>query len=148
DERHDFAYFIEDLKSRLEIIQVAELHGINVNKNGQADCFNGHDEKTPSLQFYEGTQSYQCFGCNAHGDVINLVQRVEGWSFMQAANSLATDTGMTPYHGNNGFDPEVYGRVGDCLSATAEIYHGWLQQDDPYLKQRGVSYGTAQRFLI
>jgi hypothetical protein len=31
-----------------------------VNKDGQADCFNGHDEKTPSLKFFE-TQSYHCF---------------------------------------------------------------------------------------
>ena len=126
DERHDFTYFIEELKSRLDIIQVAELHGINVNKQGQADCFNGHDEKTPSLKFYEDTQSYHCFACGVHGDVISLVQHVEGWSFMQAVNSLATEVGMEPYQSNNGFDPEVYGRVSDCLSATAEIYHGWL----------------------
>ena len=148
DERHDFTYFIEELKSRLDIIQVAELHGINVNKQGQADCFNGHDEKTPSLKFYEDTQSYHCFGCNAHGDVISLVQHVEGWSFMQAVNSLATEAGMEPYQSNNGFDPEVYGRVGDCLSATAEIYHSWLLPDDPYLAQRGISYETAQKFMI
>ncbi len=148
EERHDFTYFIEELKSRLDIIQAAELHGINVNKNGQADCFNGHDEKTPSLKFYEGTQSYHCFGCNAHGDAISLVQEVEGWPFMQAVNSLATEVGMEPCQSNNGFDPEVYGRVGDCLRVTAEIYHGWLEQDDPYLKQRGVSYSNAQRFLI
>ncbi len=148
EERHDFTYFIEELKSRLEIIQVAELHGINVNKNGQADCFNNHDEKTPSLKFYEDTQSYHCFGCGAHGDVISLVQHVEGWSFMQAVNSPATEVGMEPYQNDNGFDPEVYGRVGDCLSATAEIYHSWLLPDDPYLAQRGISYETTQIFMI
>jgi len=148
DERHDFTYFIEELKSRLDIIQVAELHGLNVNKQGQADCFNGHDERTPSLQFYEDTQSYHCFGCNAHGDVINLVRHLEGWSFMQAVNSLATEVGMKPYQSNNGFDPEVYGRVGDCLSAAAEIYHSWLLPDDSYLAHRGISYETARRFTI
>ena len=127
DERHDFTYFIEELKSRLDIIQAAELHGINVNKNGQADCFNGHDEKTPSLKFYDDTQSYHCFGCGTHGDVISLVQQVEGWSFMQAVNSLATEAGMKSHESNNGFNPEVYGRVSDCLRVSAEIYHGWLQ---------------------
>ncbi len=148
EERHDFTYFIEELKSRLDIIQVAELHGINVNKNGQADCFNGHDEKTQSLTFFEDSQSYHCFGCNVHGDVISLVQHVEGWSFIQAVNSLATETGMEPYQSNNGFDYEVYGRVSDCLGATAEIYHSWLLPDDPYLAQRGISYETAQKFMI
>ena len=148
EERHDFTYFIEELKSRLDIIQVAELHGINVNKQGQADCFNGHDEKTPSLSFFEDTQSYHCFACGSHGDVISLVQHVEGWSFIQAVNSLAIETGMKTYQSNNGFDPEVYGRVSDCLRVTAEIYHSWLLPDDPYLAQRGISYGTAQKFMI
>ena len=148
EERHDFTYFIEEVKSRLDIIQVAELHGINVNKQGQADCFNGHDEKTPSLKFYEDTQSYHCFACGAHGDVITLVQHVEGWSFMQAVNSVAQEAGMAPFQSNSGFDPELYAKVSDCLNAAAEIYHSWLVPDDSYLASRGISYETAQRFMI
>src|SRR5208283_5258515 len=133
DERQDFTYFIEELKSRLDIIQVAELHGMNANKQGQADCFNGHDEKTPSLKFYEDSQSYHCFGCGVHGGVISLVQHVEGWPFMQAVNSLAQEAGMAPLQSNNGFDPELYSRVSDCLNAAAEIYHSCLVPDDSYL---------------
>src|SRR5208283_2000926 len=148
EEQHDFTYFIEELKSRLDIIQTAELHGINVNKQGQADCFNGHDEKTPSLKFYDDSQSYHCLGCGAHGDVISLVQHTEGWSFMQAVNSLAQEAGMATLQSNNGFDPELYGRVSDCLNAAAGIYHSWLVPDDSYLASRGISYETAQKFMI
>ena len=50
DERYDFVNYIEELKDRLDIVQVAELRGITVNKHGQAECFNNHDQKTPQSQ--------------------------------------------------------------------------------------------------
>ncbi len=148
DEENDFVSYIDELKYRSDIIQVATLRGMSVNKHGQAQCFNGHDEKTPSLKFYEDTQSYHCFGCGAHGDVINLAQHAEACSFMQAVNSLARDSGMSPFQSKNGFNPERYAMVSDCLNEAAQIYHNWLEPDDSYLTQRGVSYETATKFMI
>ena len=148
EERHDFTDYIEELKNRLDIVQVAELHGITVNNRGQAECFHGHDEKTASLELYQDSQSYHCFGCSAHGDVISLVQNVDGCSFMEAVNRLANEAGLEAFQSDNGYDADQYGRVSDCLNAAAATYHSWLQHDDPYLKGRGVSYQTAQSFMI
>lgn len=148
EERHDFVNYIEELKDGLDIIQVAELRGITVNKHGQAECFNGHDQKTASLKFYTESQSYHCFGCKAHGDVISLVQHVDGCSFVQALNQLAIEAGMSRFQSTNGFDPELYATVAECLKAAADIYHSWLNPSDPYLATRGVSYETARQFLV
>ena len=82
--KQDFHQYVDDLKSRLDIVSVAQLHGISIDEHGKANCFKGHDDKTPSLTFYGDTQSYHCFGCGAHGDVISLVQAVSGWSFPEA----------------------------------------------------------------
>jgi len=148
DSRHEFLKYIEEIKNRADIFQVAAACGLNVNKYGQSDCFNGHDNKTPSLQFYNDTQAYYCFGCGANGDAISLVQHLDQCSFMDALNRLAQETGIKPYQGNNGFDPEIYARVSGCLQIAGDIYHGWLKPDDEYLKHRGISYEIARQFLI
>ena len=67
---------------------------------------------------------------------------------MQALNQLSIEGGMSRFQSNNGFDPERYATVADCLKAAAEIYHSWLDPADPYLATRGVSYDTARQFSI
>lgn len=146
--KQDFHQYVDDLKSRLDIVSVAQHDGISIDEHGRANCFKGHDDKTPSLIFYEDTQSYHCFGCGAHGDVISLVQHTTDCSFGQALHSLASETGIGSFQGNSGFDAELYGRVSECLRTAAEIYHSWLAPDDPYLVSRGISHSTAQRFLV
>jgi DNA primase len=145
--KQDFHQDVDDLKSRLDIVSVAQHHGISIDEHGRANCFKGHDDKTPSLIFYEDTQSYHCFGCGAHGDVISLVQAVSGWSFPEAINALAQQAGMQPL-ADNGFDPVLFGRVCACMDTAAEIYHSWLSPDEAYLAERGISYATAQTCLV
>ena len=47
-----------------------------------------HDDHYPSFAVYSGKGNFHCFGCGAHGDVLNFLQRVEHLSFRQALGKL------------------------------------------------------------
>ncbi len=47
-----------------------------------------HDESTSSFYLYPTTNHYHCFGCGAHGDVISLVQKLHGHTFVEAVKNL------------------------------------------------------------
>lgn len=47
-----------------------------------------HNEKTPSFYIYTQQGTYHCFGCQAHGDVINLTMELHGVDFKNAVEIL------------------------------------------------------------
>lgn len=51
-----------------------------------------HEDRTPSFFVNPDKQSYRCFGCGAHGDVIDLVMKVEGLTFKEALQHLNIET--------------------------------------------------------
>ncbi|MFC1659671.1 DNA primase, partial [Pseudomonadota bacterium] len=50
-----------------------------------------HNEKTPSFTVNDSKEFYHCFGCGAHGNVINFVMAIEGISFKEALINLAEE---------------------------------------------------------
>jgi DNA primase len=68
---------IQDLKTRLTILEVADRLQITVDKQGKALC-PFHDDKTPSLQFSKEKNICTCFSskCNAGTmDIIGLTEK-------------------------------------------------------------------------
>jgi DNA primase len=51
-------------------------------------CCPFHDDHTPSFTVYLQSDTYHCFGCRAHGDVISFVRAMENLSFAQALEVL------------------------------------------------------------
>ncbi len=52
-----------------------------------------HEDAAPSFVVYPGTQSFHCFGCQAHGDVFTFLMKKDGLTFSEAltvVKSLAT----------------------------------------------------------
>lgn len=70
----------------------AEYYGLEVNR-GNMVCCPFHADRTPSMKLNE--DYFYCFGCRAHGDVIDLAARLFNLSGYDAAKKLATDFGMT-----------------------------------------------------
>jgi DNA primase len=52
-----------------------------------------HAEKSASFSVNDAKGFYHCFGCGAHGDVLDWWQAVEGLSFDQARERLAREAG-------------------------------------------------------
>jgi DNA primase len=47
-----------------------------------------HEEAIPTLRIDLRTNTFQCFGCGAGGDVITFLERVEGLTYSQALEEL------------------------------------------------------------
>jgi DNA primase len=53
-----------------------------------------HAEKTPSFHVHPDKGFFKCFGCDAHGDVINYLRRAENLTFPEALRVLAKRAGI------------------------------------------------------
>lgn len=82
----------EAVKQSVTTKQAAERYGIRVGRNGMAAC-PFHSDKTPSMKV---DRRFHCFGCQADGDVIDFVSRLDGIGAKEAALMLAQDFSV-PY---------------------------------------------------
>ena len=83
----------EAVKAAVTPRMAAERYGLPV-KQGSMTCCPFHDDRTPSMKLNE--EYFYCFGCGAHGDVINLAARLFGLSGYDAAKKLAYDFWIDP----------------------------------------------------
>ncbi|MDD5544703.1 MAG: CHC2 zinc finger domain-containing protein [Acidobacteriia bacterium] len=51
-----------------------------------------HDDRNPSFVVYPQTQSFYCFGCDEHGDVLSFIMRIEQLTFPEALEVLRQHT--------------------------------------------------------
>ena len=83
----------ESVKAAVTVRQAAEHYGLEVNR-GNMVCCPFHNDRIPSMKLKE--DYFYCFGCGAHGDVIDLVARLFNLSSYDAAKKLAYDFGIDP----------------------------------------------------
>ena len=74
-------------------------YGVELNSRGYAPC-PFHNEKTGSFKVYsDGT--YHCFGCGAHGDVIDFVAQMDNIDFNEACKRLGGEMSFSGYRAAN-----------------------------------------------
>jgi DNA primase len=90
------AGFIEDLKSRVDIVQVVGER-VQLRKAGGAS-WKGlcpfHGEKTPSFNVHGDKGFFHCFGCGVGGDVFKFLELHDKVSFPDAVRQLAARAGI------------------------------------------------------
>ncbi len=114
-----------------------------------------HKEKTPSFTINNEKGFYHCFGCGAHGDVINFVKEYEGVGYREAIEKLAQEVGMAlPQPSEEARQQDETIRT---LQDVTEAACGWFQQQltaaenvhvRDYLADRGIAPATMERFRI
>ena len=77
-----------------------------------------HSEKTPSFSINSEMQTFYCFGCHEHGDVIHFVMKLRGMTFKDAIKALGITQTSSPFP-----PPE-----GDKRRKLVEGFHAWCRQ--------------------
>jgi len=88
---------IDDIKSRINIIELAKSEGLQLKKQSNrvyktVCCF--HNEKKASLTFYTDTNTFKCFACQTHGDAINFYAKRHNLENKEAIKELASKLGL------------------------------------------------------
>ena len=146
----------DELKNAAPIIPYVEKHyrkELPILKRSKNVVFTKcpwHGEKTASLAFF-ANGSYKCFGggCEACGDVISLVQRMENLQFQEACKMIGDNVDYEIVLEKP--DP-VFEAYKDVLDNHTRRYWNNLQHDENALnyliKERKISQGMIDKFRL
>ena len=121
--------------------------------SGSKCCCVLHGEKTPSLQIYEDTESWHCFGeCSDGGDAAKFIMEMEGCRFPEAVRIYQEITGDEETYApkvqlnledivGQHFDKEVKERIKEQTGVDSKGYRG-IRTDTS--KPFGVRYEYSQ----
>lgn len=87
--------FLQELRDRLQLSDyVAKRVQLRRNGTESSGLCPFHNEKTPSFTVSDTKGFYHCFGCGAHGSVIDWAMETEGLTFPDAVRRLAADANL------------------------------------------------------
>lgn len=90
---------IAKIKSAADIVRIfqQEWPSAPLQQRGQRfwACCPFHGERTPSFSISPEKQRFHCFGCDADGDVINLIAASRQISNSEAVKQLAAELGIS-----------------------------------------------------
>ena len=149
---------IETIRERLDIVEVIRDYIPSIQKAGKnfkALC-PFHNEKTPSFTINPDTQRFYCFGCQEHGDIFSFIEKIDGLTFMEAAQKLAAKAGVQ-WEGFSMKTMTENDRVRIELKKVMELaslfYSRFLTSSNAvkaakYLKDRNVSKESIEKFKL
>lgn len=83
----DLLTITDTIRQSVSALDAGKALGLLADRHGRCACpvHNGTDH---NCKLYDGDKGFHCFVCGASGDVIHLVQTVNGCSFWQAVEWL------------------------------------------------------------
>lgn len=87
----------ERIKDSLTMFQVAEFYGFKPDRTNFIQCPFHKGDRTASLKVYSGRGGFYCFGCHAHGSVIDFTMLLFGCDLKTALQKLNSDFDLGLY---------------------------------------------------
>ncbi len=141
---------IEEIKARNDITDVISAY-VTLKRAGshsQGLC-PFHNEKSPSFTVFAGTQSFYCFGCQAAGDVVTFVRKIENLDYVESIRFLAKRAGITIPEESDVKSGVRRSRVLEMNREAAKFFRSQLLSSTDakgYLVQRGIRRETVNKF--
>ena len=148
--------FLDELRSRVTLSDVIRKH-VRLTRAGREfkGCCPFHNEKTPSFYVNDDKQFYHCFGCGAHGSVIDYVMRHDNLSFPESVEAIAMMVGMqVPQSAPEDIEKakkekSLYSLMDDATKwMEAQLRLPANKVPYQYMKDRGVSDDVMAAFRI
>lgn len=140
----------------LEIIDKANIEQligerITCRKRGHeyTACCPFHQEKTASFTISPAKQFYHCFGCGAHGNVIDFLMQHDRLSFPEAVEQLASQLGLRIPQSAQ--ENQHLAPLRELTERATQFFEQQLhthQTAITYLKKRGLTGKTAKHFRL
>ena len=150
--------FINELVARIDIVDLIDVK-VPLKKAGKnhSACCPFHSEKSPSFTVSRDKQFYHCFGCGAHGNVIDFVMEYDRLDFIDAIEELAGQLGLevpreqgTGKRRDEGLSRDLY----QLMEEASRHFQSQLRQHTDkqkvldYLDHRGLSEKVIEHFNI
>jgi len=145
--------FIQQLLARADL---ADLIGryVPLKKAGAEfkACCPFHNEKTPSFTVSPRKGFYHCFGCGAHGTAISFLMEYGRYSFPDAVEELAKQTGLeVPRVGGSAVPRQELDPLYECMETACQFYQKELTRSklaQAYAHERGLSDEIREEYRI
>lgn len=144
--------FIRELRDKNDIVDIAQSY-VDLKRSGNtvACVCPFHSDKNPSCHFFPATQSFFCFGCQAGGDVITFIRRIENLEYMDAVRFLAQRAGMEMPEEKADGTSHIRRRLFELNRTAGRYWHTKLMSPEgaagwKYLTDRGLTEHTIRRF--
>lgn len=147
---------IEKVKEANDIVEVIG-QSLALKKRGKSHTAlcPFHKESSPSFTVSASRQTYHCFGCGVHGDVITWLTEQQGMSFVDAVQSLAKRASITLKEvGRDAHQQQQHDDVYRMNLRAAEEYSQNLKADSGkaalqyLLNKRGISQESIDKFML
>ena len=137
------------VRDRTDIVAIVSESVPSLKKRGRR--FLGlcpfHQEKTPSFHVNPDTGMYHCFGCKESGDVFRFLERVEGYTFVDAVRALAERAGvaLTEEQARVPSDADRLKRERESLYAVMNLAASWYESQLREHPQREYAIAELKR---